>query len=162
MDPFWVSIGQKFHSWTRFSLLQAAPRRTNSALHPPHGHLALRVGTALPCKTEENQKEKSTNRPQSDHKPHHKPSTNHPETMAEPAPNSPSPRPKQIDKCASGGGRRADGCAFVGLGRPGGGCVQLRPWLLYGSWLVSGRGAVGFWSGFCLFRANSNHAHPRP
>ena len=29
--------------------------------------------------------------------------------------------------------------------------ARLRPWLLYGSWWVSGRGAVGLWSGFSAF-----------
>ena len=36
-------------------------------------------------------------------------------------PPIPTTRPSQIDKCATGGGRRADGGAFADLGRPGGG-----------------------------------------
>ena len=62
--------------------------------------------------------------------------------MAEAAPNSPSPRPNQIDKCASGGGRRADGGAFADLVRPGAGAVGRG--FSHGFWMVRGGFVVGF------------------
>ena len=48
--------------------------------------------------------------------------------------------------------------------------ARLRPWLLYGSWWVSGRGAVGWWWGFSAFfdrkqpqiETPENHGNPRP
>ena len=73
-----------------------------------------------------------TKRPQSDHKPQ----ANHQEAVPEATPNSPSPRPNQIDKCATGGGRRANGGAFVDLVRSGAGAVGRG--FRHGFWMVCG------------------------
>ena len=96
--------------------------------------------------------------------PYQTPTRIHTEARAGAAPTRPTTRPPQIDKCATGGGRRADGGAFADLGRPGGGsggrgsgpgfCMDP------GGCLVGVRWDCGDF--LCLFWANSNHANPRP
>ena len=79
--------------------------------------------------------------------------------MAEARLTSVNTRPTQIDKCASGGGRRADDGAFADLGRPGVDisepafsnalCVVCGGFVagpVVGLWSVCGRFVVGLWS----------------
>ena len=76
--------------------------------------------------------------------------------MAIAAPTRPTPRPPQIDACATVGGRRANGGAFIHRGRPEVGRrarLQLRVCMACDGFVaVSGRFVVAFcaWSDlFC-------------
>ena len=91
--------------------------------------------------------------------PYQTPTRIHTEARAGAAPTRPTTRPPQIDKCATGGGRRANGGAFADLGRPvvdisGPGfshglsmvCAGFVVGLVVGLWTVCGRFVVGPWS----------------